>query len=75
MSEDNNEQFCPWCEDSTRQVMVQYEPDPNDAQREADDIPTDELQLVAGSLCCECGDLITAHPEEATRSIGPDANA
>lgn len=62
-------EYCPWCEEMTYQVVIQYEPDPNGAQRDADDIPTDSLQIVAGQLCTECGDLIDAIPAEARRSI------
>jgi len=69
---DGKEQFCPWCENFTNQVMVQYEPEPNEVQIEAEHIPTDELQLVAATLCCECGDLITAIPAEYRRSVDTD---
>lgn len=68
------QQFCPRCENSTYQVLIQYEPEPNGAQIEAEDIPTDELQLVAATLCCECGDLITATPAEYRRSVEPNSS-
>jgi len=63
------EQFCPFCEDSTYHVIIQYEPEPNDAQIQSEDVPTDELQLVAGHLCCNCGDVIMAHVAEETRNV------
>ena len=62
-------EFCFNCEKTTEQVLITFNPDPNAAQREADDIPTDELQPVAGNLCCNCGRVITAVPTEATRSL------
>jgi len=65
-------EFCFNCEKTTKQVLLQFEPSPNDAQLDADDIPTDELQIVAGNLCCECGRVITTTPAEATRSLNSE---
>lgn len=73
-SASDNEKFCPSCEQVTNQVVIQYEPEPNDAQIKAEDIPTSSLQLVAGYLCCECGDLISAHPAQVRRDVHSDSN-
>jgi len=73
-SASGKKQFCPWCKDCTYQVLIRYEPEPNNAQTEAEDIPTDELQLVAGDLCCNCGDLITAIPSEVRRIVDTDTD-
>lgn len=71
----SDEQYCPWCEEFTYQVVIQYEPEPNTSQLESEDIPTDDLQLVAGNLCCACGDLITAHIAEATQTVDSEDTA
>lgn len=48
---------CPVCGavSGEYEAAITYRPDPNDGQQSSDDIPTDDLPLIVGVLCTECG--------------------
>lgn len=64
-----SERYCPYCEYMTEHVLVQYDPAPNDAQVESDDIPTDELRVAGADVCCECGNVIEIHPKPESGEV------